>query len=77
MPCQECKQLEKKHAEAEADFGAARARLQAKSGMLSGKEYQQLRQAILVSQRHLSLVRAAIDRHTQKHMGETMDQAPT
>jgi hypothetical protein len=76
MPCQKCKQLEKEHTEAVAAFDAASARLRAKGGILSRKEYQQFQQAVLVSQQHLDLVRAAIDRHAQKHMGETMDQAP-
>ena len=76
MPCQECKRLEKEHAEAVAAFDAASARLRAKGGILSREEYQRFHQAVLVSEQHLDSVRAALSRHTQKHMGETMDQAP-
>jgi hypothetical protein len=77
MPCQKCKQLEKEHAEAVAGFDAASALLRAKGGILSREEYQQFHQAVLVSEQHLSSVRAALDRHTQKHFGETLDQALT
>ena len=76
MPCQECERLEREHAEAEASFDAARERLQSISGISSRDEYQCLHQEALALREYLDSARTALHRHTQKHMGETMDQAP-